>query len=104
MVPPVGKAGTQQAVEKYAAAYKDATVKVSWKPGDYDHAHHQRGRAVGVYYGIRNLLVVPAGVVGGLLYQRSPALPLETASVVGAIGTLAFAWASRRGPAASEPR
>ena len=66
--------------------------------------HHQRGRAVGVYYGIRNLLVVPAGVVGGLLYQRSPALPLETASVVGAIGTLAFAWASRRGPAASEPR
>ena len=33
-----GEAGTQQAVEKYAAGYKDATVKVSWKPGDYDQS------------------------------------------------------------------
>ncbi len=33
-----GEAGTQQAVEKYAAAYKNATVKVSWKPGDYDQS------------------------------------------------------------------
>ncbi len=33
-----GEAGTQQAVEKYAAAYKDATVKVTWKPGDYDQS------------------------------------------------------------------
>lgn len=65
---------------------------------------HQRGRAVGVYYGIRNLLVVPAGLVGGLLYQRSPALPLETAAFVGAIGTLAFAWTSRGGPSRWEPR
>ena len=31
-----GEAGTQQAVEKYAAAYPDATVTVQWKPGDYD--------------------------------------------------------------------
>ena len=31
-----GEAGTQQAVEKYAAAYDKATVKVEWKPGDYD--------------------------------------------------------------------
>ncbi len=31
-----GEAGTQQAVQKYAAAYRDATVKVEWKPGDYD--------------------------------------------------------------------
>jgi multiple sugar transport system substrate-binding protein len=31
-----GEAGTQQAVQKYAAAYPDATVKVEWKPGDYD--------------------------------------------------------------------
>jgi MFS family permease len=65
---------------------------------------HQRARAVGVYYGIRNLLVVPAGLVGGLLYERSPSLPLEAAALVGAIGTLAFAWTSRRGPALSEPR
>jgi MFS family permease len=57
---------------------------------------HLRGRAVGVYYGIRNLLVVPAGLVGGLLWQNSPALPLEAAAVVGAIGTLAYAMSSAR--------
>jgi multiple sugar transport system substrate-binding protein len=33
-----GEAGTQQAVEKYAAAYPDAIVKVGWKPGDYDQS------------------------------------------------------------------
>lgn len=33
-----GEAGTQQAVERYAAAYKDATVKVRRKPGDYDQS------------------------------------------------------------------
>lgn len=31
-----GEAGTQQAVEKYAAAYDKAKVTVQWKPGDYD--------------------------------------------------------------------
>lgn len=54
-----------------------------------------RGRAVGVYYGIRNLLVVPAGVVGGVLWQRSPALPLEAAFVVGAAGAVAYLVTSR---------
>jgi MFS family permease len=58
--------------------------------------NHLRGRAVGVYYGIRNLLVVPAGLIGGLLWQRSPSLPLQAAAVVGAIGTIAFAISSRR--------
>lgn len=33
-----GEAGTQQAVERYAAAYPNATVKVTWKPGDYDQS------------------------------------------------------------------
>ncbi|HEX2145123.1 MAG TPA: extracellular solute-binding protein [Glycomyces sp.] len=33
-----GEAGTQQAVQKYAEAYKDATVMVEWIPGDYDAA------------------------------------------------------------------
>lgn len=33
-----GEAGTQQAVQKYAAAYPDATVTVEWKPGDYDQS------------------------------------------------------------------
>jgi MFS family permease len=59
---------------------------------------HLRGRAVGVYYGIRNLLVVPAGLIGGLLWQRSPAWPLEAAAVVAAIGTAAFALSSHGEP------
>jgi len=31
-----GEEGTKAAVEKYAAAYPAATVKVGWFPGDYD--------------------------------------------------------------------
>lgn len=31
-----GEDGTKAAVERYAASYPDATVKVSWFPGDYD--------------------------------------------------------------------
>lgn len=31
-----GETGTEAAVKKYAAAYQDATVKVSWIPGNYD--------------------------------------------------------------------
>jgi MFS family permease len=53
-------------------------------------ADHQRGRAVGVYYTIRNLLVFPAGLIGGLLWQQAPTLPLEAAFLVGAIGTVLF--------------
>ncbi|WP_226345874.1 ABC transporter substrate-binding protein [Agilicoccus flavus] len=33
-----GEAGTQQAVQRYAKEYPDATVKVTWKPGDYDQS------------------------------------------------------------------
>lgn len=33
-----GEAGTQQAVERYAKDYPDATVRVTWKPGDYDQS------------------------------------------------------------------
>jgi MFS family permease len=53
-----------------------------------DAAH--RGRSVGVYYTVRNLLVVPAGIVGGILWQRSPELPLEAACVVAAAGAVAY--------------
>jgi multiple sugar transport system substrate-binding protein len=31
-----GEAGTQQAVQRYAKEYPDATVSVQWSPGDYD--------------------------------------------------------------------
>lgn len=63
-----------------------------------DPAH--RGRAVGVYYTIRNLLVVPAGAIGGMLWQRSPQLPLEAAAVVGGVGIMVYVITgstSRRG-------
>lgn len=33
-----GEAGTEDAVNKYAASYANAKVVVSWKPGDYDTA------------------------------------------------------------------
>jgi MFS family permease len=61
-------------------------------------ADHQRGRAVGVYYTIRNLLVFPAGIIGGLLWQRAPTLPLEVAFVVGAAGTVLFVRSALRAP------
>lgn len=55
----------------------------------------QRARTVGVYYTIRNFLVVPAGLVGGLLWQRSPQLPLEVAFAVSLIGLVVFVLSSR---------
>src|SRR5207248_1234528 len=50
----------------------------------------QRGRTVGVYYTIRNLLVVPTGAIGGLLWQRAPSLPLMTAFMVGIVGVFVY--------------
>lgn len=50
----------------------------------------RRASAVGAYYAVRNLLVVPAGLLGGLLWQRSPELPLTTAFVVSSIGLGVF--------------
>lgn len=55
----------------------------------------QRARVVGVYYTIRNLLIVPAGTIGGLLWVRSPQLPLQVAGVVGLLGLAVF-WLSAR--------
>jgi MFS family permease len=56
----------------------------------------RRARTVGIYYAIRNGLVVPAGVIGGLLWQWSPVLPLETAFVVSLTGAAVFAFTSAR--------
>ncbi len=66
----------------------------------------QRARAVGVYYTIRNLLIVPAGVVGGWLWTYSPQLPLRVAGLVGMVGLAAF-WISSQPqpePASSHER
>jgi MFS family permease len=56
----------------------------------------KRARTVGLYYAVRNALVVPAGVVGGVLWQRSPTLPLEVAFVVSLTGAAVFAFTSVR--------
>jgi MFS family permease len=58
-----------------------------------------RGREVAIYYAIRNLLVVPGGIIGGLLWQRSPVLVLGTAGALSAAGLMTFAlgFNSRRG-------
>lgn len=50
----------------------------------------QRARTVGVYYTIRNLVVVPAGIIGGVLWQQAPTLPLEAAFAIGSIGLVVF--------------
>ena len=55
-----------------------------------------RARTVGVYYTVRNLVVVPAGIVGGVLWQQAPTLPLEAAFVIGSIGLMVFLLNARR--------
>ena len=57
-----------------------------------------RGRSVGVYYTVRNLLVVPAGLAGGFLWQRSPELTLEAASAVATAGAVGYLVTSRKDP------
>jgi MFS family permease len=57
----------------------------------------RRASAVGAYYAIRNLAVVPAGVAGGILWQQAPHLPLEAACVVSTLGLAVFILTSRRG-------
>src|SRR5215470_2866622 len=55
----------------------------------------ERARAVGVYYTIRNLLIVPAGTIGGILWARNPQAPLQVAGAVGMLGVAAF-WITSR--------
>jgi len=61
-----------------------------------DHADPaERARAVGVYYTIRNLLIVPAGTIGGILWTYDPQAPLQVAGAVGMLGVAAFLGVSR---------
>jgi predicted MFS family arabinose efflux permease len=57
---------------------------VDWSSKD------RRASSAGAYYAIRNLLVVPAGLTGGLLWQRAPHLPLDAAVAVSLVGLLVF--------------
>ena len=49
-----------------------------------------RGREVGIYYAIRGLVVMPAPVIGGLLWQVTPVILFYTASSVIFAGLLQF--------------
>ena len=60
-----------------------------------------RGRAVGLYYLIRGLVVFPASLVGGWLWTLSPRWPLSSAFAVGAVGCLVYA---RWGPDDTDAR
>jgi MFS family permease len=61
-----------------------------------DYAHESmRARTVGLYYLIRSCAIAPAAIIGGLLWERSAMLPLLTAGVIGAAGTIVFAMTVR---------
>lgn len=53
-------------------------------------APEAKARAVGAYYTVRNLVIVPAGGVGGVLWGIAPGLPLLAAGGVGFLGVAAF--------------
>jgi hypothetical protein len=50
-----------------------------------------RGRAVGLYYLIRGLVLFPASLVGGWLWTRNAQWPFYAAFLVGVAGFLAYA-------------
>jgi MFS family permease len=50
-----------------------------------------RARSVGLYYLIRSVAITPAAVIGGFLWQLTPALPFWMAGVVGLAGVVLFA-------------
>jgi MFS family permease len=56
-----------------------------------DLAHEsRRGRVVGLYYLVRGLVVCPASLVGGLLWELDADLPFLAAALVGAVGLFAY--------------
>ncbi len=54
-----------------------------------------RGQTVGAYYLARSLMILPAGVLGGLLWARDPHAPFWAGAAVGAIGVAWFAMSDR---------
>lgn len=68
-----------------------------------DQAHESmRARTVGLYYLIRSVAIAPMAIIGGLLWERSPALPLVLACAIGVVGTVVFA-ATVRSAASTTP-
>ncbi|GAA0644912.1 MFS transporter [Salarchaeum japonicum] len=53
-------------------------------------ARDEGGSTTGAYYLVRNVVVVPSALLGGLLYDHDPVLAFTVASVVGSFGVLYF--------------
>lgn len=54
-----------------------------------------RGRTVGAYYLARSVMILPAGVIGGLLWAKQVHAPFWLAAAIGAAGVLWFVAAFR---------
>jgi len=57
-----------------------------------------RAQTVGAYYLARSVLIIPAGILGGLLWARHPQWPFWGASAFGVIGVVYFLIAFRQPP------
>ncbi|MGH7730148.1 MAG: MFS transporter [Candidatus Eiseniibacteriota bacterium] len=49
-----------------------------------------RAQTVGAYYLARSVLIIPAGIAGGLLWLRHPEMPFWMAGAIGAVGVVYF--------------
>jgi hypothetical protein len=50
-----------------------------------------RARSIGLYYLVRSVTIAPAALIGGALWNLSPALPFWMAGAIGVVGVLTFA-------------
>ena len=50
-----------------------------------------KGRSIGLYYLIRETIMIPASLLGGLLWDISPQTMFLAAFVVGTLGVVIFA-------------
>lgn len=50
----------------------------------------RRARSVGLYYLIRSIAIAPAAVIGGVLWDITPALPFWVAGAIGLVGVAVF--------------
>src|SRR5262245_22782516 len=57
---------------------------------------HAKGRAVGAYYLIRDLVVSVGAFAGAALWKVSPEVNFASASAVGLLGTAFYVWSMRR--------
>jgi MFS family permease len=62
-----------------------------------------RGATVGAYYLARSVMILPAGVLGGLLWARDPHAPFRVAAALGFAGVIYFVLLGRRGDGRVEP-